>query len=150
MMAIEVITLAGFACGVLDLSVTSTLSVVKGGTLERLFQGIASGALGNAAFTGGKRTAAAGVLFHFAIALCWAGVYYVLSRQVAALLQHVVLSGMLFGAGVHLMMSLLVVPLSRVPKRTFSAGAFLTQLAVHMFFVGLPIALVVRWFSGLA
>jgi hypothetical protein len=149
MMAIEVIALAGFVCGVLDLSVTSTLFVLKGGALERLFQGIASGALGNAAFTRGKRTAALGVLFHFVIALSWAGVYYVLGRQVAALLQYAVLSGLLFGAGVHLIMSLLVVPLSRVPKRTFSASAFLTQLAIHTFFVGLPIALVVRRFSGL-
>jgi hypothetical protein len=124
MIAIEVIALAGFVCGVLDLSVTSTLFVLKGGKLERLFQGIASGTLGNAAFTGGKRTAVVGVLFHFEIALSWAGVYYVLSRQVAALLQYAVLSGLLFGVGVHLIMSLLVVPLSRVPSARFPPAHF--------------------------
>jgi len=44
-------------------------------------------------------------------------------------------------------MSRVVVPLSATPKRKFSAKAFLTQLIIHIFFVGLPIALIVAHFS---
>jgi hypothetical protein len=40
-----------------------------------------------------------------------------------------------------------VIPLSRTRKREFSASAFLSQLAVHMFIVGLSISLIVRHFS---
>jgi len=79
MLAVEVISLAGTVCGVLDLSVTGTLFTVKAGSFERLLQGITSSALGKSAFTGGKKTATAGVFFHFVIAFSWAAIYYLLS-----------------------------------------------------------------------
>jgi hypothetical protein len=123
--------------------VTSTLFKLRGGGYEKLFQFIASGALGAAAFTGGKATAALGVLFHFFIAFSVAAVYYGASLRLGILLAHVFFSGILYGAGVHLVMSLIVVPLSAAPKREFSLAAFVTQLVVHMFFVGLPIAYIV-------
>lgn len=64
-----------------------------------------------------------------------------------ALLNHWLVGGLLYGVAVHLAMSRLVVPLSAAPKREFSAKAFLTQLVIHMFFVGLPIALTVGHFA---
>src|SRR5271168_1568250 len=147
MNAFRVIALAGLVCGALDLLVTSTLFKLKGGAYEKLFQFIASGALGAAAFTGGKATAAAGVLFHFFIACSVAAVYYAASLRLNILLMHVFFSGIVYGAAVHLVMSLIVVPLSAAPKRAFSLVAFFTQLVVHMFFVGLPIAYIVARFS---
>jgi Ankyrin repeats (3 copies) len=56
------------------------------------------------------------------------------------------LSGVLFGAAVHLWMNRIVIPLSgaAIP---FSAKAFLTQLVIHILFVGVPIALVVSHLS---
>jgi hypothetical protein len=53
----------------------------------------------------------------------------------------------LYGVVVQLVMSRVVVPLSAAPKREFSAKAFLTQLVIHMFFVVLPIALIVGHFA---
>ena len=147
MNAFKVIVLAGFVCGTVDLLVTSTLFKLKGGAYERLFQFIASGALGARAFTGGKATAAAGVLFHFFIAFSVAAIYYAASLQLNILLTHAFFSGIVYGAAAHLVMSLIVVPLSAAPKRAFSLAAFLTQLVVHMFFVGLPIAYIVARFS---
>ena len=147
MNAFKVIVLAGFVCGTVDLLVTSTLFKLKGGAYERLFQFIASGALGARAFTGGKATAAAGVLFHFFIAFSVAAIYYAACLQLNILLTHAFFSGIVYGAAVHLVMSLIVVPLSAAPKRAFSLAAFLTQLVVHMFFVGLPIAYIVARFS---
>jgi hypothetical protein len=44
-------------------------------------------------------------------------------------------------------MNRIIVPLSAAPKREFSAKAFLTQLIIHIFCVGLPIALVVSHLS---
>jgi hypothetical protein len=52
-----------------------------------------------------------------------------------------------YGVAIQLFMSFAVVPFSRIPKRKFSAGAFLGQLAVHMFVVGPSISSVVRHFS---
>jgi hypothetical protein len=114
-----------------------------GRPLERLLQTIASGALGTPAFKGGKKTAAAGMCFHFIIAFAAATVYFLFSQRLAILIVHPFFSGILYGVAVHLIMSRIVVPLSNAPRREFSAKAFLIQLLIHIVFVGLPIALTV-------
>ena len=147
MTPLEVISLAGLVTGVLDITATSTLLKAQGVPIERLLQTIASGVLGPSAFQGGKRTAALGLFLHFFIAFTAASIYYAISRKMAILLDHPLFGGLLYGIAVHLVMSRIVVPLSAVPKREFSAKAFLTQLIIHMTCVGLPIALVVSHFS---
>jgi hypothetical protein len=109
-------------------------------------QRIASGAFGPSAFQGGKKTATAGLFFHFLIAFTAAFVYYASSRKLAILIDHPLLSGVLFGTAVHLLMNRIVIALSAAAI-PFSAKAFLTQLVIHILFVGLPIALVVSYLS---
>jgi uncharacterized membrane protein YagU involved in acid resistance len=107
-----------------------------------LLQFVASGALGNRAFEGGLRTASLGLFFHFVVAFVWASIYFFLSKSAPELLEHPWLFGALYGIFVHLMMSRVIVPMSRAPKRPFTWSAWLTQLAIHMTFVGVPIATV--------
>jgi hypothetical protein len=147
MTSLEVISFASLISGVLDLTATSTLMRAQGVPVERLLQTIASGALGPSAFQGGRRTASAGLFFHFFIALVAASIYFAGTRKLLFLLEHPLLSGLLYGTVVHLVMSRIVVPLSAAPKRVFSAKAFLTQWIIHILFVGMPIALVVAHFS---
>ncbi len=147
MTSLEVISLAGLLSGVLDLTATSTLvRRTQGIPLERLLQRIASGVFGPSAFEGGKKTAAAGLFFHFLISFTAAFVYYASSRKLAILVDHPPLSGVLYGAAVHLVMNRIVLPLSAAAI-PFSAKAFLNQLVIHILFVGLPIALVVAHFA---
>jgi hypothetical protein len=54
---------------------------------------------------------------------------------------------MLYGIGVFFAMGYLIVPLSAVPKIPFSFSGMITGILIHMFCVGLPAALVVRWRS---
>jgi uncharacterized membrane protein YagU involved in acid resistance len=143
----EIIILAGTICGVLDIISATVLFLSKGGTFGRLLQFIASGALGESSFRGGKRTAALGLLFHFVIALTAAAIYYAASRSFPLLIAQPILCGILYGALIHLFMTFITIPLSRVPKRKFSTGSFLSQLAVHMFIVGLSISLTIARFS---
>jgi uncharacterized membrane protein YagU involved in acid resistance len=147
MTSLEVISLAGLLSGVLDITATSTLVKTQGVPLERLFQTIASGALGPSSFQQGKKTAAVGLFFHFLIAFSAALIYYAISRKLTALIDSPLFSGVVYGSAVHLVMSRIVVPLSAAPKREFSTKAFLTQLIIHIFCVGLPIALIVSHFS---
>ena len=147
MSASETILCAGFLAGTLDITATTTLFAMQGLSVRRLWQGIASGALGDAAFKGGNWTAAAGLCFHFIIALTVAAVYYAASRPLAVLVERPILSGAIYGVLVHLVMSRIVVPLSAAPKRVFSMKAFLIQLIIHICFVGLPIGLVVARLS---
>jgi len=146
MTGLEVICLAGLLSGVLDLTATSTLVRTQGIPFERLLQRIASGALGPSAFEGGKKTATTGLFFHFLIAFTAAFIYYASSRKLAILIDHPRLSGVLYGAAVHLVMNRIVLPLSAAAI-SFSAKAFLTQLVIHIVCVGLPIALVVSHLS---
>jgi hypothetical protein len=139
-----IIAIAGVVAGTLDLTASATLFTLQGGSLEKILQFIASGALGTRSFTGGKKTAAAGLGFHFLIAFSVAAIYYFLRSRVPLMVADPVTTGILYGFAVHLVMSLVVVPLSAAPRRPFSAAAFLTQAVIHMFLVGLPIALLVR------
>lgn len=143
-MATEVILLAGSVCGVLDLISAATLFKLKGVSFKKMLQFIASGAIGESAFRIGKKSAALGLLFHFSIAFVAAATYYAISLRLAFLVTHALVSGILYGALIHLFMTFIVIPLSRTPKRKFSASAFVHQLLVHMFVVGLSISLVIR------
>jgi uncharacterized membrane protein YagU involved in acid resistance len=141
------ISAAALLSGILDLSATSTVMKAQGISLERLLQTIASGAIGKSSFEGGRKTAVTGLFLHFLIAFIAATIYYQASRKLPLLLDHPFFSGALYGIAVHLVMSRIVLPLSAVPKREFSAKAFLLQLVIHICFVGLPIALTVSHLS---
>jgi hypothetical protein len=147
MSPIEVIVVAGSVCGVLDLLSATALVKLRGGNFKQLLQFVASGALGPSAFQRGKQSVVAGFLFHFLIAFTAATTYYATSRALPILVTHAILCGMLYGALIHLFMTFLVIPLSRAPKRKFSASAFISQLAVHIFVVGLSISLIISHFS---
>ena len=149
MTGVDIIALSACLAGVLDISATASVMYAQGVPISRLLQFIASGAFGPSAFDGGKRMAGLGLLLHFLIAGIVATVYYAATRPLMPIrLDRAVLFGALYGALVHLMMSRLVVPLSRAPKRKFSIKAFLTQLVIHIFCVGIPIATMQSYFSG--
>jgi len=111
----------------------------------RALQGIASAALGPAAFEQGARADTLGVLFHFVVAFSAAAVYCLAAARLRFMLEHAFLVGPLYGIAVHLFMTFVVLPLSRLNRR-FAIGYFLVQLVVHMFAVGLPIGLIARKF----
>ena len=95
---LEIISLASLLSSSLDLTATSALVRTQGVPIERHLQTIASGALGPAAFQGGRKTAAIGVLFHFFIAFTAAVIYTTVSRTMSALLDYPLFSGVVYGS----------------------------------------------------
>ncbi len=148
--AAKVILLGGLIAGTLDITAAFVSAWLRSGTTPfTVLQFVASGALGRSAFTGGYKTALAGLAFHFLIATTAAAVFYLASRKFSFLLKWPVPIGLLYGVLVYLFMNFVVLPRSaitpaRVPP-TLSARAI--QALIIMFCVGLPIALIVRWFS---
>ena len=142
---------AGLLCGVLDITaafvVYGLLYRVKPG---RILQGIASGLLGSNAFDGGVATALLGLLCHFVIAFGAAAVYLLASRGIPFLMQHAVISGILYGVAVYFFMNLVVLPLSAAAPRPFSFKTMLIGIVIHVFCVGLPISLTIRRFVASA
>jgi hypothetical protein len=138
---------AGFACGVLDITAALVVYGQFGLKPMRLLQGIASGLLGPKAFSGGLATALLGLLCHFFIAFGAAAVFLMASRALGFLIEHAVASGVLYGVAVYFFMNRIVVPLSAAAKRPFSLQMMIIGVVIHIFCVGLPIALGVRRFS---
>jgi hypothetical protein len=123
---------------------------MRGVSPVRILQSIAAGLLGKAAYAGGAGSAALGAALHFLIAFTAAAVFYAASRRAAWLVRHAIPAGLLYGGVVHWVMQFVVLPLSAFPMGRFDARNFGIGLLIHMFCVGLPIALVVRFFSSRA
>jgi hypothetical protein len=111
-----------------------------------IFQGIASGLLGQRSFQGGWLTLVLGIALQFFIAIGAAAFYYAATLLIPILLRKPWISGPAFGIGLFFFMQRVVLPLSAVHKRTapMSLGELVDQLLSHAFLVGLPIALMAR------
>lgn len=109
-----------------------------------VYQYIASGLLGTAAFAGGYTTALLGFVIHMAIALVVAAVFILIASQIAFLRTGwVFLAGLVYGAAVNMFMSMVVLPLSAAPKMPVTTVLIVHGLIADALFVGLPVAIAV-------
>lgn len=135
--------LAGLAAGTLDATAAMLHFLAAGGKDPlRVWVFVASGALGRAAYEGGAIVPALGLLFHYFIATSWAAIFY-LAATYRRLAISPLVAGPLYGVIVWLVMTWIVVPLSRTPPLKRSISGILIGIGIHMLCVGLPIALVV-------
>ena len=146
------ILIGGLIAGTLDITYACIFSYVRRGTRPAvILQSVASGALGAKAFTGGAKTAALGLAFHFLIAIIAATVYYFASRVLRFMVTQAVICGILYGVFVYLFMNCIVLRLSAIHSKTWPWSypwpALIGGLLIHMFGIGLPIALVTRRYS---
>jgi hypothetical protein len=139
------ILLGGLVVGALDGLDAVVFFGFRGVRPVAIFQSIASGLLGRAAFRGGLRTALLGACLHFFIATVVVLIYYVASKRLHILTRQAVVFGILYGIAVYFVMNRVVVPLSAassggpVPLAVLANG-----LLIHAFGVGLPSALFAR------
>ena len=140
------ILLGGLVAGAFDITYAMVISYLRKGISPiRVLQSVASGWLGPASFEGGMPTAALGLASHFFIALVAAAVYVLASGYLPILARQPFLCGAVYGAGIYAVMNYVVLPLSRVPPRPAPALiVWTTGLLVHMFLIGVPIALAAR------
>jgi hypothetical protein len=143
--ALRFILLAGVVAASCDITYAIVYSAWRGVAPMRLLQSVASGLLGRPAFDGGVPTAALGLVLHYAICIVAAGVYWAAARRLAWLTARAVPAGLLFGLAVYGFMNYVVLPLSAFPFTPHPAAlTVVTGLLVHLFGVGLPIALFTR------
>jgi hypothetical protein len=145
---LKAILLGGLSAGILDITAASVNSWLRSGRGPiSTFQSVAGGLYGAETFNGGYRTAALGLALHFFIALTAAAVYYTASRKLKFMIRQPVLSGVLYGVAVWLFMYLIVLPLSAWKVSTYTFSSVATGILIHIFCVGLPIALIARRFA---
>ena len=147
--SLKTILAAGLTAGTLDL----TLAIVYFGiTLHAPFtavpQSVASGVLGPRAYRLGIPAALLGIFLHYFIALTLADFYYAASLRIPFLNRQPILSGAAYGVAVYLVMQHIVLPLSRHPApRNFGTPWRIANIASHIFFIGIAIALITRHYS---
>ena len=151
---------AGGLVGVLDIAAACIEVYVNYGfTPPRLLKGVAAGLLGRGALEGGAGTATLGLLMHFTMALTVAAVFYALSRRLPLpqKILGVVAVGLVYGAVVFAVNNYATAPfLSWVRSLylhtpvSFRHPMGWSQFVIHLFCVGLPIALVMHGFAPAA
>ena len=141
---LSAILVGGFVAGALDIIYACVRGAQAGVSTERVLQSVASGLLGRPSYAGGTATAALGLGLHFAMTTLMAVIYVAAAARLPALRSHLWLVGPAYGAAIYVVMNRVVVPLSAFPGKPFPLN--LSGLAVHMLFVGLPIAFAAaRW-----
>jgi hypothetical protein len=146
------ILLAATIVAVLDILYAIFLYAVilKITTPGRVFQSIAAGLLGKASYQGGSATIVLGGALHFLIACIWTVIWVVLVQWSSRLRDLVrersgaIVVGLLYGAFVHLMMHLVVIPLSQIHRMTDFDWDFWLNIVQQGVMVGLPIVLIIR------
>jgi uncharacterized membrane protein YagU involved in acid resistance len=143
------IVAGGLTAGALDILSACATFVPRGTLALRMLQFIASGAVGQRAFSGGVATAALGLAVHFALTTLMAGIYVLASLRVPSLLVRPWTAGVIYGAAICVVMNYVAVPLSLVahwnaPTGWNLIGAFLGSCL----YVGVPIASFATHFFG--
>ena len=138
---------AGVLVSIIDgLFATAFGVFVRGVTPVRMWQGVASVPLGNAAIDGGMSMVAAGLALHVLVAFSWSALV-LLAVQRSHKLRAVIDSpfgalkvASVLGPMIWLTMSLVVIPTMthRMPAFT---PAYFGMLVGHIVFVGLPMVL---------
>lgn len=139
----------GLLAGLADALYATLYFGWQGASPVRIWQSVAGGLITRErSVAGGLPTAALGLALHFFIAFTAATIYVLASRKAPVLVRRAVLCGSLYGLWVYVFMNAVVIPLSALPPRKASwiqpTLTFFTGLVVHMFGVGLGIALPAR------
>jgi hypothetical protein len=141
------IVLGGLIIGIADAIVYHWFvsSVLEGNPLMVVYQYLASGALGNAAFAGGIGTALLGVVFHFFVSFIVAGVFILSADRIPLLRRYAIPGSLVYGFGVFIVMNLIVLPLSAAPPLPAPTMPQLIVMIVdHLLVIGLPLGIIVR------
>jgi hypothetical protein len=132
---------AGMVAGATNLVAAAA---IFGGTMMHGFQMIASGLLGEEAFSGGLGAAILGAVLHFAMSIAAAALHVWAALRHGALTRHWLVGGVLFGVLAYLAMNLVVVRLSNAASPDFSFSMIVKELLAHTVLFGVPIAGIVR------
>ena len=147
---VRIAVFAGGVAGAVEMMIVLPVQGMLGANPVQVFQAIAAGALGTqAALRGGAPTALLGVAVHLLVSIVAAGLYAWAAVRWTTLARRPLIWGPLYGVACYVVMNLIVIPLSRIgfsPPRSFALWT--ASFSVHLFFFGLPIALIVAIWRG--
>lgn len=138
----------GAVSGALDLCYAFSAYALIGVSPSKILQSIASGVLGEAAYSGRAATTALGLALHFFMTTLMAMVFVLSARRLPILIERPFVAGALYGLFLFAVMNLAVVPLSNAyPGKPPTGWLLAGALFAHIVLVGTTIALVARRFA---
>lgn len=143
--ALKYTAIGGLIAATLDIVYAFVFFGFRGVSAITILQSVASGVLGNESYRRGVLAALLGLALHYFIMLIIAFVFLIAARRLGLLLRRPILCGALFGVIVYCVMNFVVLPLSASPGEfRFDPVVVPAGVLVHMFFIGVPIALAVQ------
>lgn len=142
--------IAGLIVGSLDIIAACINAYIRNDTTPvQVLKGIAGGAFGKSATTGGTTMAIWGLLFHFIIAISFTFFFFILARQVPSLVKYPLVTGIVYGIFVWGTMRFIVLPyLSTLnPKPIVGNEAIKNAIIAALILivcVGIPVAFLAR------
>ncbi len=133
---------AGLLVGTLDIGAAFLYYTLRTGGKPPwvVLQYIASGLFGPAAYAGGMRMHAAGLLLHYGIAFAFTLFFFRIFSFLKRRAGHTLLIGVGYGLFTWAVMNLVVVPLSGIPRPPFAWSDALINAAILVVCMGIPLA----------
>lgn len=120
-------------------------SVINGYPLLSVLQYIASGVMGEAAFEGGVPAALLGLFFHYVVSFGVTAVFLLAADRIPLLRRNAILGSLVYGFGVLIVMTMIVIPLSATPPLPDpTISQIVMNVLDHVLVVGLPLGILVR------
>jgi hypothetical protein len=126
------IVAGGLIAGSVDILAASAIYLASPATI---LQAIASGLVGRASYDGGVGTMALGLVLQWLMSLIIAAIYGAAAVRMPVLIDKPLRFGTLYGVGVFIVMSFIVVPLSAAyPRPQPSVSGLVLNLAANILF----------------
>ena len=145
---VTAVLLGGGTAATFDIVYAFVRNAGFGKTPVWVLQSVATGFLGLDAFERGIPGATLGLVSHYAILFVAAFVYLLAANRIPALRTRALACGATFGVLVYLFMNFVVLPLSAFPfTLSYTPMRLLEGFVSHALFVGIPIAIAIRWLA---
>jgi hypothetical protein len=139
-----IIVLTGFLTGTLD----AFAAIIWAHKVPPavIFDYIASGVFGKAAYTGGAPMLLWGILFHYIIAFAFTVVFYLGYPVAYKISQNKYVTGLIYGMVTWIIMNLFVVPLSKIGFKPFlHVWPVAIGIGILILCIGMPVAIIADW-----
>lgn len=138
---LNAVLIGGMAAGILDIGAAAAINRTGPAAILRV---IASGLLGPKALKSGTWAVALGFLLQLAMSIVIAAIYGLASLWLPILARMWIASGLIYGIGVFVVMTYVVVPLSAAPSRPLPGITKITKDLLAMLGFGLIVAYAVH------
>ena len=146
----KTVLLAGLLVGSLDIIAALVNFYINTGKDPKIvLKYIASAVLGRSAFSASNTVAIWGLLLHFLIAFIWTFFFFLLYPKLKLLSWNRIITGILYGIFIWLVMTQLVVPMSKASGGAFNLKQAIIAVLILIGAIGLPLSFIAHRYYAL-